>query len=289
MIIYNRTAWMSLAWGFRGTVLPAIIGRVAIITTLSLILHIVKEVMGSAWPNIYLDPIGHTILGSTIGLLIVFRTNSSNARYWEARSHWGMMINSARNLARMGQTHAGGKAEDLANLISAYALSVKQNLRNDTDLEEISHLLPAKLFEQASRAGNPPTIISRGISEWIQKRITEGKLDVRMANKMEEFLGRMVDSQGGCEKILKTPLPYVYATLIKQILMVYLITLPMVLVEKMGLAGPIIIAVVSLGMLGIEEAGVETEAPFGTEPNDLPLEQLCLTITRDTHQLTDER
>jgi len=31
---------------------------------------------------------------------------------------------------------------------------------------------------------------------------------------------------------------------------------------------------------------VEIEDPFGLEPNDLPLEQICATIARDTAQLT---
>jgi predicted membrane chloride channel (bestrophin family) len=44
-------------------------------------------------------------------------------------------------------------------------------------------------------------------------------------------------------------------------------------------------ATVSLGMLGLEEASVEIEDPFGTHPNCLDLESYCLTITRDTAQL----
>jgi putative membrane protein len=47
-----------------------------------------------------------------------------------------------------------------------------------------------------------------------------------------------------------------------------------------------IMAVVSLGMLGIEEAGVEVEDPFGQEPNHLPLEQICAMIGRDVADLT---
>jgi putative membrane protein len=289
MIIYDRNAWFKISTSYKGTVLPATLTRVAMITALSLVLHILKEILPKEYSLPNLDPLGHTVLGSTIGLLIVFRTNSSNARYWEARSNWGMLINSARSLARMGHVYAGGKASDLAELISAYVIAVKQNLRNDTDLEEISHLVPGKLFEQASRAGNAPTILARAISEWIFARYAEAKLDIRIANNMEQILAKMVDSQGGCEKILKTPLPFVYAALIKQTLMIYLFTLPFVLVERMGLAGPLIVAVVSLGMLGIEEAGVETEAPFATDANDLPLEQFCLTIVRDTHQVTSDK
>jgi putative membrane protein len=38
-------------------------------------------------------------------------------------------------------------------------------------------------------------------------------------------------------------------------------------------------------MLGIEEAGVEIEAPFGLEPNQLPLDRICETIARDVADL----
>jgi putative membrane protein len=102
---------------------------------------------------------------------------------------------------------------------------------------------------------------------------------------MEQVLSSMVDNQGGCERIQRTPLPFVYAALIKQILLLYLASLPLVLVNKMGFAAPLVVAVVSFGMLGIEEAGIEIEDPFDTDPNSLPLEQICITIARDTATL----
>ena len=105
---------------------------------------------------------------------------------------------------------------------------------------------------------------------------------------MQNLLNLRVDQQGGCEKIHKTPLPFIYASLIKMSLTLYVFSLPFVLIEKVGFAAPAIAALVALGMMGIEEAGVEIEDPFGLEPNDLPLEQLCTTIARDTAQLTKE-
>jgi putative membrane protein len=37
--------------------------------------------------------------------------------------------------------------------------------------------------------------------------------------------------------------------------------------------------------LGVEEAAIEIEDPFGLDFNDLPLEQICATIARDVNQL----
>src|SRR5439155_4793539 len=96
----------------------------------------------------------------------------------------------------------------------------------------------------------------------------------------------MVDNQGGCEKIRRTPLPFIYAALLKQILFLYLMTLPFVLVPLMGMLAPLVLMGVSLGMLGIEEAGVEIEDPFGLDPNHLPLDQICASIARDVADLT---
>ncbi len=106
---------------------------------------------------------------------------------------------------------------------------------------------------------------------------------------MVTLIDILVDNQGGCEKIHRTPLPFVYAALIKQVLFVYLGSLPFVLVPAISFMAPVITAVVSLGMLGIEEAGVEVEDPFGLEPNHLPLDQICAMIGRDLADLSVTR
>ena len=295
MITYQRRNWFQVIFRYYGTVLPRVLGRVAMVAMLSLVLTLLKQ---DAFPWIeekfqfninipYLDPIGHTVLGVALGMLIVFRTNSSNGRYWEGRSHWGMLINQSRSLVRIGHVWAG-PADDLARLVTAYVLAVKQVLRDDMNLEELAHYLPGRLYERMCSVGNPPTRVARAIEEWIHEKQLIGKIDTRTAAVMQNLLNLMVDQQGGCEKIHKTPLPFIYASLIKMSLTLYVFSLPFVLIEKVGFAAPAIAALVALGMMGIEEAGVEIEDPFGLEPNDLPLEQLCTTIARDTAQLTKE-
>ena len=295
MITYQRRNWFQVIFRYYGTVLPRVLGRVAMVAMLSLVLTLLKQ---DAFPWIeekfqfninipYLDPIGHTVLGVALGMLIVFRTNSSNGRYWEGRSHWGMLINQSRSLVRIGHVWAG-PADDLARLVTAYVLAVKQVLRDDMNLEELAHYLPGRLYERICSVGNPPTRVARAIEDWIHEKQLIGKIDTRTAAVMQNLLNLMVDQQGGCEKIHKTPLPFIYASLIKMSLTLYVFSLPFVLIEKVGFAAPAIAALVALGMMGIEEAGVEIEDPFGLEPNDLPLEQLCTTIARDTAQLTKE-
>jgi putative membrane protein len=267
----------------RGTVLPQVLPRVGALTAFCLVLCLADDfaIRNYQVELPALDQLGHSVLGMALSMLIVFRTNSSNNRYWDARTLWGVITNASRNLARLGSVYAP-PAEPLANLIIAYVVSVRETLRGKSTSPTLDHLLPAELSARVAVANNPPTLVAAEISRWIDRRRRDGRIDSYQAMAMEQSLSTMVDAQGGCERILRTPLPFVYAALIKQILLVYLITLPLVLVGKMGFAAPLAVAVVAFGMLGIEEAGIEIEVPFGTDPNSLPLDKICTTIALDT-------
>ncbi len=187
----------------------------------------------------------------------------------------------------MGAAYAG-PADDLARLIVAYVICLKDGLRDSTDLSPLRPLIPGRLFEQITKANNPASLLAKSLSEWISTRLREGKILPMQAQQMEQLVCVLIDQQGGCEKIKKTPLPFVYAALIQQLLLLYLYSLPFALIPKMGFAAPLVETVVALGMLGIEEAGVEIENPFGLDLNNLPLEKICETIARDVTDLTKE-
>jgi putative membrane protein len=290
VIDYDRTSWWQTCFAWRGTVLPRVLARVGLLTGFCLGLSRCDELVlrpaGRRLPE--LDPLGHTVLGTALSLLIVFRTNSAYGRFWEARSHWGMILNTCRNLVRMGETYAA-PADDLARLVTAYVLLLKEQLREHVDLAGIRHLVPGRVLERLQGVSNPAQVLAGFLSEWIAGRLAAGRLDPILAGRMESLVGILVDHQGGCEKIRRTPLPFVYAALIKQVVFVYLATLPFVLEPKMSFVAPLVVAGVSLGMLGIEEAGVEIEDPFGLDPNHLPLDKICATIGRDVADLTAPR
>lgn len=293
MIEYNRYSWWHTVFSFSGTALPRALGRVAIFALYTAAIQFIVEV-GTyvGWfteqHSISLDPIAHAVLGSLLGFLIVFRMNGSNDRYWEGRSHWGMLINCSRNLVRAGGANTESGL-DLAGLVTGYVIAVRQSLRGSRDLDEASAYLPDNVLQDAERFGNQPTAIAAAISAWIVREHRAGKIDGVMAVYLEELLSRMVDAQGGCEKIQKTPMPFVYAVMIKQLILAYLLTLPLVMAERCGWWSPLLMAIVSLGLFGMEEASVETEDPFGKDENCLDLETFTLTIARDAGQLATPR
>ncbi len=105
MIEYDRFNSAKLALAFTGTVLPKVLARVGVLTgfTLALCFLDIYVLERDGYPLPALDPLGHSVLGVAISMLIVFRTNSSNNRYWDGRSHWGMILNSSRRSGTHGR------------------------------------------------------------------------------------------------------------------------------------------------------------------------------------------
>lgn len=289
MIEYNRYSWWKTALSFRGTALPRASGRILAFTTYATLVQIVYELgLDRGWIDqqhfLGLDPVGHAVVGSLLGFLITFRMNASNSRYWEGRSHWGAMINASRNLVRYGcQASTGGR--ELASLVAGYIYSLRQSLQGKRDFGEAILYLSPEQCRIAEKFGNRPTAISGFLSEWIIARQRNTEIDTVQSRMLEEQLSKLVDAQGGCEKIQKTPLPFAYVAMIKQLILVYLVTLPLVLCERCGWWSPLLMAIIALGLFGMEEASVETEDPFGSDDNCLDLEAYSLTIARDTGQL----
>ncbi len=290
MIEYDRDNWWRICFAFRGTVLPHVLGRVGILTGFCLALDWLNDhfVRNRDIELPALDPLGHSVLGVAVSMLIVFRTNAAYGRFWEARTLWGQIVNNSRSLVRMAAVYAA-PADGLARLVAAYVLAIKQNLRDDPDLSAVRLLVSGWQYDRLKMVRNPPSALARALSEWVEQRQKEGKIDTITATSLDRLITELVNSQGGCERIHRTPMPFAYASLIKLVLLVYLGTLPFVFVDKMGYAAPLVVAVVAFGMLGIEEAGVEIEGPFGRGPNHLPLDQICDSIARDTAELAEQR
>ena len=178
MIEYKSERWWRTTFAFYGTVLPNVLGRVGVLTALSLILCVldVHLFQPHGFPLPSLDQLGHSVLGVAMSMLIVFRTNSSNNRYWDGRTFWGVLVNGSRNLARLGSRYAG-PAEELAALITAYVTAVRETLRGGFEYKSIVNLVPGRLARQAAAASNPPTVLAGAISDWIHHRLSDGRID----------------------------------------------------------------------------------------------------------------
>jgi putative membrane protein len=280
MVNYDPKHWWRGILAYHGTVTPQVLGRVAILCGITAAIY-VAEFSFTLRP---LNPLGHTLMGVVLGLLLVFRTNSSYDRFWEGRKLWGGLVNASRNLVR-GAAAYTPSAGHLASLVSAYVVAVKENLRGNRDLAMLSDRMAPEMLKQVADVANPPSAIAFHISSWIHRRHAEGNLAPDMMRVLEGHLSTMVDCQGGCERILRTPIPFVYAVHLRHLMVAYLVTLPFVLIPIMDWCAILAVGFVSFSLLGIEEAGLEIEDPFGEDPNDLPLDDICGVISRDANMI----
>jgi len=95
-IKYDPHHWWSHILDVRGGLLRAISARVlATVAWCAAVLLFHQHVQPVALPSTE-----HSLVGVAIGLLLVFRTNSSYDRFWEGRKLWGGIVNETRNLVR---------------------------------------------------------------------------------------------------------------------------------------------------------------------------------------------
>ncbi|MET0130486.1 MAG: bestrophin family ion channel, partial [Stenotrophomonas chelatiphaga] len=99
--------------------------------------------------------------------------------------------------------------------------------------------------------------------------------------QFEERLHALSSIQAGCERILATPLPFAYTLLLHRCAWLFCVLLPFGLASSLGWATPVLSAVLAYAFFGLDQLGEEMEDPFGTEPNDLPLDAMVRTIEID--------
>lgn len=228
-----------------------------------------------------------------LGLLLVFRTNTAYDRFWEGRKSWGRIVNASRNLVRQilvaVQTQSEQERDQqrqVMRLVPGFAIATKQQLRGEPLLRfEFEGVLTAHQLDVLSGVNHPPLEIAVWIDDYLQQQRQQGNLDPFQINSLMALMSELVDALGACERILKTPVPLAYSIHLKQLLLIYCLSLPFTLVSTLGWLTGIAAALVSFTMLGIEAIALEIENPFGRDRHDLPLEAICATILRNMEEL----
>ncbi|MGK7940787.1 MAG: bestrophin family protein [Crocosphaera sp.] len=284
----HHKEWFRLLWQWRGSVIPAILPRVICCALFALGITFLYQ-LGI---NIALPLESGLVPSIVLGLLLVFRTNTAYERYWEGRKLWGTLINTVRNLSRtiwvtVQENDGSDRREKIATLrlLIAFAIATKLHLRSEPVNEELRRLLPSQCYDKLSTMNHPPLEIAFWIGDYLQQQYEKKCIDSYQLTALFKLLDIMVDVLGACERILKTPIPLAYSIHLKQLVLVYCLTLPFQFVDELYWMTAPIVALVSFTILGIEEIGVEIEDPFGYDANDLPLDQICYTMEKNIEDL----
>jgi putative membrane protein len=280
MIQYDPHRWLDHLFDVKGSLILEIAPRVlACVIWASAVVAFDRYVSPVAIPATV-----HTLVGTALGLLLVFRTNSSYDRFWEGRRLWGSLINECRNLARSASVHLKGDPVILDHVIrwtGVFPYAVKNVLRESDGLSPITGDLPKAELDWVLRSEHPALSVATRITARLVKARDKGLISDFILGSLDHNVQQLVDYLGACERIHTTPIPFAYMVHLRRLLILFCVTLPFALVDPFGWTTVPAILGVAYAFFGIEEIGAEIEDPFGLDLNDLALEELCGKIARN--------
>ncbi|WEK45731.1 MAG: bestrophin family ion channel [Candidatus Andeanibacterium colombiense] len=272
MIVRDRPHWRELAFAVRGSIVPVIAPRIAMLMLFAAAMVWLQHRIAN-FPEI--DAIGFTVFGIALSLFLGFRNNAAYDRWWEARKLWGGLLADLRNFAREAQLFIADEARWCSIIrhslafIHLHRANLRQ-LRDDPRARELGGAM--------ADAPHPPDAALDRIAAEITEARTAGVLDGWGAKALQERLASITLQQAGCERIATTPLPYVYSLLIYRTTYLYCLLLPLALVGPAGWLTPIFVGIVAYVFLGLAEVTEDLAQPFVTTPNALPLDAICRAV-----------
>jgi len=266
----------------------------------------------------------HKLLVSSIGLLLVFRTNSAYQRFLEGRKIWEEILSISRNLSRFLSLYRDEVGNDrkkrILHLLAAFPYLLRHHVRNGCLCSEAAienqHKLrleetnrseghcfvdrrkfPWSLLEKAerSRKGSilPKIAQARNRPLWVCDRISHEIMQIPLSDHFSsrerlKLLGnvdKLANAIGSCERIHQTAVPLHYARHALRSLTVWLVTLPFSLLKDFGLLTGPVTAMVAWLLFGVYQIGHSIEDPF---QGSLRLKTLCENIRVDILSTDDD-
>jgi putative membrane protein len=230
----------------------------------------------------------HAALTLVLGWLLVFRTNAAYARWWEARTLWGTLVNASRNLA-IKLFHLvdppNGSRERLEKLLISFPRALRDHLRRQPPEPEIGTLVGSGQDGQ-----HIPVALATRLYDEIAQLRKQSKIDGDELRVIDLEARVWLEVCGACERILNTRVVRSYRTFARQCVMLYLFTFPWGIVETFRWWTVPLTVITSYFMLGLETVAEHIEEPFGFDEDDLNLDAICEGIENTVRQIaTRER
>lgn len=278
MIVRPHQHWFLSLFSWRGSVLPNIFSRLSLNFALSVSAVLLLPYYDSL--GLHLTTAPFSLVGIAIAIFLGFRTNTSYARFNEARCLWGMLLITTRSILRQIQSILNDKAASLlaAQFLMAFSWSLNHQLRGTNAQADLERLLPEPYLAEVLSSPLRTNRILLLLGEWLGQKYRAGQLSDIVWADIDKNLNEMAHIQGACERIANTPIPYAYGLILRRTVYLFCTILPFALVDDLRYLTPLISVFISYTFLSLEYVAEEIEEPFGTAPNDLALDAICTTI-----------
>jgi ion channel-forming bestrophin family protein len=282
LIVRPRPNAFSLLFIMRGSILPMIAPRVLCVLAVSAAVVVWHHFAPASFNNVSAAPF--TLLGLALSIFLGFRNNACYERWWEGRKQWGQLAAETRNLTREFMVLLPADAalqRRCAHRLVAFAHALRNQLRagelNGDDGKTLDWL---PKDETASIAGSTcqPDAIQRAQAAELSALRQSGKLADIPYSILSRHLQVLTEVQTACERLHTTPTPFTYTLLLHRTAWLFCLLLPFGLVGTVGLATPILTAILAYSFFGLDALGEELEEPFGGTQNALPLDAIIRNI-----------
>ncbi|KAB8308287.1 hypothetical protein EH228_13900 [Erwinia endophytica] len=282
MIVRPYQHWFLRLFDWHGSVLTSILFRLSLNLLMSFI-----AILSFPWYEtlgIHLTTAPFSLIGVSIAIFLGFRNNASYARFIEARTLWGTLLITQRSLLRQVKslrTLSIAQAREFADLQIAFNLSLKHQLRHSDPSDDLQRTVPVRWRDSVLNNPLPTTQILMALGDWLAELRHEGHLSDIVWQSIDENLNHLSTVLGGCDRIATTPIPFAYSLILHRTVYLFCTLLPFALVSDLHLMTPLVSVFISYTFLSLESLAEELEDPFGTAPNDLPLDAICVAIERN--------
>jgi len=283
---YDCSNWFNIMLSFYGRTLPWRPWVVVMVITVAYVLVDTKYGFELLGPNFDYDfnPVVHSTVGIVIGFLIVYQSSQSSQRWGDSRVSWENIISNSREALRCLCAHCNGKEiiklfgrHIIAFSVCAKHYLLQENYNSKNPCPELAQIMEPEdldlLYKLPCRS-RPMACL------YACQRITELAIQKQLfarpvARDINPNLVRLSDDLGACERILYTPMPWVYTLHLRMFLLFYLSMLPF----AFSYYRPVpqwystitYVFFLSYAFLGLEDMAVQIQNPFGNSFSDLPL------------------
>ena len=261
-------------------------------------------------------------LSIVVGLMLVFRNQTSYDRFWQGNQFLTTIVTSIRNLTRsfLACSHAGkaptneserADTERTTRILLAMIYAAKNHLRAEwgstlplllpnTEIErarrestsmakpEYSELLPTGTRGYEEQGLGLLIQLSLQIEGYVKRGVERGWFNAPQSSQMNAQLNTLVSAYGSMETIHLTPLPVALLIHMKQVLALFGCVLPFALVRDMGWWTILMVGFVTFTLYGIEAIGVQLEDPFGYDRNDIKVDAIVEDLRVETSVMLEE-
>ncbi len=236
-------------------------------------------------------------LGTAISLLLAFRINQAYERWWEARKIWGAIVNDSRSLIRQYLTFMPDSEQDPSShgftknvayrqIMWCYALG--ESLRGKLNLEDKHQYLTADEFAKIKLHQNVPNALLLMHGGDLKFASEKNWVNDFQQVEIDKTLSRLTDSMGMAERLKNTVFPTTYSLFVEFLLYLFVIFLPIGLMEQFEFFTLPMSIVISCVFFLVEKSAIHMQNPFEDRPTDTPVTSIARTIEINLRQMLEE-